>query len=91
MQILLNRPPAPKVDIAATLEKCRQQGTMLPLRAIQENLPKWRDQYQSAQPFPHVVIDNLFDPQILDCIVSPSFPLLNNRRNGYAFRAKMST
>ena len=30
MQILLNRPPS-KVDIASTLEKCRQQGTMLPL------------------------------------------------------------
>jgi hypothetical protein len=45
----------------------------LPLVKMQEAATAARAQYASAQPFPHVVLDNLFDPEILRAITE-EFP-----------------
>lgn len=36
-------------------------------------LPRWKDQYLSAHPYPHIELDGLFDEQVLDQAVS-EFP-----------------
>jgi Rps23 Pro-64 3,4-dihydroxylase Tpa1-like proline 4-hydroxylase len=45
----------------------------LPLGKMQEVAAAARAQYASAEPFPHLVLDNLFDPEILRAIIE-EFP-----------------
>jgi Rps23 Pro-64 3,4-dihydroxylase Tpa1-like proline 4-hydroxylase len=39
----------------------------------QQHLPQWRKQYQTSDPFPHLVIDNLFDATGLEKVMN-EFP-----------------
>lgn len=34
-------------------------------KSLQDNLPTWKREYNDADPFPHIVIDGLFDDDIL--------------------------
>lgn len=45
----------------------------LPLSRMQELAETGRESYLKAEPFPHVVFDNFFDPQILDLVLE-EFP-----------------
>lgn len=38
---------------------------MIQYEELEESVDKWRDRFASAEPFPHVVIDELFDPVLL--------------------------
>ena len=45
----------------------------LPLENMRASADSARDAYLSARPFPHVVLDNLFDPALLDQVLA-EFP-----------------
>jgi Rps23 Pro-64 3,4-dihydroxylase Tpa1-like proline 4-hydroxylase len=77
--------PPIRANIPATLERVSQQGTFLPLVKIRDNLADWRVQYQNATPFPHLVIDNLFDTDILNCVLS-EFPTSQRQQQWTRFR-----
>lgn len=47
--------------------------SFLPLARMAETAPSARKAYASARPFPHVVLDNFFDPALLDRILA-EFP-----------------
>ena len=86
MQITLPRREQ-EVNIEKTFEKMRSQGTFLPLENIRENITGWQQQYQQASPFPHVVIDNLFDPAILNCVLS-EFPTPEHQQQWTRFQGR---
>jgi 2OG-Fe(II) oxygenase superfamily len=48
-------------------------GSFLPLSRMAEIAKSSYTSYTNAQPFPHVVIDNFFDPALLDLVLS-EFP-----------------
>lgn len=54
-------PPAPAV--------CTIPAEILPVARLRELAPALADQYRRAQPFPHIVVDGLFDPDLLMGIV----------------------
>ncbi len=43
------------------------------LQKLRDNSAAWRERYLAAKPYPHLVIQDLFDPEILDRIVA-DFP-----------------
>jgi hypothetical protein len=45
----------------------------VPIARLRDLVPSLREEYRSAQPFPHVVLDGLFDPDLLRGIIS-EFP-----------------
>jgi Rps23 Pro-64 3,4-dihydroxylase Tpa1-like proline 4-hydroxylase len=45
----------------------------LPLSRMKELARSARAQYQAARPFPHIVLDSFFDPQLLDVVLT-EFP-----------------
>jgi hypothetical protein len=47
--------------------------TFLPLERMDELARSGHSSYQQALPFPHIVIDNFFDPQLLDLVLQ-EFP-----------------
>jgi hypothetical protein len=52
-------------DPTAEISKLFKDRLQLP-----RPIPELQDSYRSATPFPHVVLDNLFAPQILDPIIA---------------------
>ena len=48
------------------------------LERLQAQAKTLRQSYQTAQPYPHLVIDNLFDPELLDRLRT-EFPQAKNR------------
>lgn len=48
------------------------------LNRLRTNAGSFHQQYMSGNPYPHLIIDNLFDPEILDRILE-EFPTANNR------------
>jgi Rps23 Pro-64 3,4-dihydroxylase Tpa1-like proline 4-hydroxylase len=48
------------------------------LNSLRERAPQLRQSYQTAQPYPHVVIDDLFEPELLDRLVA-DFPKYEDR------------
>jgi Rps23 Pro-64 3,4-dihydroxylase Tpa1-like proline 4-hydroxylase len=48
-------------------------GSFLPLQRMRDVMESARSDYASAKPFPHVVIDDFFDPQLVDLILE-EFP-----------------
>jgi hypothetical protein len=48
-------------------------GSFLPLARMAEAKEATRQAYESAKPFPHFVVDNFFDPVLLDHVLS-EFP-----------------
>jgi len=45
----------------------------LPLRRMRDTAPAAHAEYLSAKPFPHIVLDNFFDPNLLDQVLG-EFP-----------------
>ena len=60
-----------------------QDSGILSLLTSRISLPasvqRLAEQYQTAKPYPHVVLDGMFDDQILDRLVSET-PSLNNEK-----------
>ena len=49
------------------------QKPVLPLENIRQLLPDARGSYNQARPFPHIVLDNFFETEVVDKILS-EFP-----------------
>jgi Rps23 Pro-64 3,4-dihydroxylase Tpa1-like proline 4-hydroxylase len=47
--------------------------SFLPLERMKETLPSARESYLNAKPFPHVVLDDFLDTQVLDAVLA-EFP-----------------
>ena len=45
----------------------------IPIARLRDLVPAMREEYHTAQPFPHVVLDGLFDPDLLRAIIA-EFP-----------------
>jgi len=63
----------------------KAEASLLDLKTFTQALERLRDESQSlkqsyatAQPYPHVVIDNLFEPQLLHRLIA-EYPQQNNR------------
>jgi hypothetical protein len=54
-------------------------GTFLPIGRMKEELQGARTSYLGAKPFPHIVFDNFFDPDLVDSILT-EFPRPNQIR-----------
>lgn len=65
----------PASQDAADLRSLRHLtiDSMLPLDRMRELLPAASTAYATARPYPHIVIDNFFDPALLDCVLE-EFP-----------------
>src|SRR6185312_10800494 len=48
----------------------RQASSLVPTNKLYAIAGDVRDSYRSAQPFPHAVIDNLFDESLLDALLA---------------------
>ncbi len=48
------------------------------LNSLKERSPLLQQSYQTAKPYPHIVIDDLFEPELLDRLVA-EFPKPGNR------------
>jgi len=48
-------------------------------KSLQDNLPTWKREYNNAEPFPHIVIDDLFDDDMLSEALK-EFPNSSNFR-----------
>lgn len=44
----------------------------------QQQLPQWKKQYQTSDPFPHIVIDNFFEPRSLETVMSEFPPVTDD-------------
>lgn len=53
--------------------------TFLPIGRMKEELQRARASYLGAKPFPHIVFDNFFDPDVVDLILA-EFPRPNQIR-----------
>ena len=53
-------------------------GCMLPLERLELEKDQLRTQYEVAKPYPHLVIDGLWDPKVLDRIIA-EFPQKGRR------------
>ncbi|KAA3637991.1 MAG: 2OG-Fe(II) oxygenase [Proteobacteria bacterium] len=42
-----------------------KNNSMLPNSLIRDNIDQWKNQYSSAEPFPHIVIDDFFSDVVL--------------------------
>ncbi len=58
---------------------------MLPNSLINENIEQWENEYSSAQPFPHIVIDNFFSADILSKVEKEFVPL-DKQKDWMTFR-----
>ena len=43
----------------------KNNGSMLPIAKMQQNVAQWHQQYIVDEPFPHIVLDDFFNPEIL--------------------------
>lgn len=59
--------------------------SFLPLARMHAKLDEWRESWQTADPFPHVCIDGLFDDEIVASI-SDEFPPLAAQNEWVPFR-----
>lgn len=53
-------------------------GRMLPMARLRQDQAATRDRYRAGSPFPHAVLDGVFDAAVLDRIVA-DFPSGGNR------------
>jgi 2OG-Fe(II) oxygenase superfamily len=56
-------------DITSLLDLNRA----IPNEKIEKNLAAWRDQYQNNAPYPHIALENFFDPGLIATLVA-NFP-----------------
>lgn len=57
----------------------------LPVRKMHDGLEAWRSKYRTAEPFPHIVIDNLFDHRLLE-VLEDEFPAPGGQKSWLKFR-----
>ena len=67
------------------LLRMAREDAFLPLKRLQSGIGAWSAQYQSAEPFPHIVLDDLFDPELLACI-DEEFPEPDRQDDWLTFR-----
>ena len=62
-----------------------ENDRFLPVERMHAGLEDWTARYRTAEPFPHIVIDDLFDRDILDCIEA-EFPAPASQSEWQPFR-----
>ncbi len=53
-------------------------GRMIPVDRLMAEKDRFREQFVAGKPYPHVVIDNFFDPEVLDRVMA-DFPSQSGR------------
>lgn len=59
--------------------------SMLPNDLMSKNMDQWKSQYRTAEPFPHIVIDDFFSADILSKVDSEFAPL-DQQKDWMTFR-----
>lgn len=55
-------------DKQRCLLRIAEQDSFIPYEKLNSGLAEWQKQYQNAQPFPHICLDNVFDTELLQHI-----------------------
>jgi Rps23 Pro-64 3,4-dihydroxylase Tpa1-like proline 4-hydroxylase len=66
-----------------TVEPETQTPQILDFERYEANIEQLRDQYQTAQPFPHIVIDDFLEPEAARAAMAEFPPLDQERWNNY--------
>ena len=62
-----------------------KHDNFIPYDKLNTNLNDWRQQYQQAEPFPHICLDNIFDIELLNHI-REEFPAPSKQTDWVTFR-----
>ncbi len=72
-------------DKQRCLLRIAEQDSFIPHATLNAGLAKWQQQYQSAQPFPHICLDNVFDRELLQHIAR-DFPDASHQQGWDTYR-----
>lgn len=78
MPRFLSRSESRLIDVA-------REDSFLPLDVMNRKLEQWRTDWQQGDPFPHICIDDLFDPATI-ATVSAEFPPIHQQKDWVPFR-----
>jgi len=75
----------PRTRRERVLLRMAREDALLPMALLERNLADRSERYQRAEPFPHIVLDDCFDPELLACI-DDEFPATGNQQDWLTFR-----
>jgi len=74
-------------DKQRCLLRIAERDSFIPYQTLNTQLSTWQQQYQQAQPFPHICLDNIFATDLLQHI-EKDFPNADNQKDWDTYRGE---